>query len=251
MAVPVRVTSAMGSRRPAVAGQSRARTRICRPVITTPSPPGRLASGSSRRLASCRDWLASSVQPATSTLPDHRRAWPGCPRSSCRDPIEMPGARPPGTRPGCNQRGDILPADIAGEEFPPPVRGTRRANRGAGGRAIQSAAGSGPPGQPRRTPARRLKARATNGGEPRTGQRGLPRAAGPGARSPGHGPGGQFPAHAPSPGAFPPRYRAGVPGQRPIRTRPAPAPDVTTSRESHHSGAHTPDRYGRLPTVAW
>ena len=84
---------------PTVAGQSRSRTRICMPVTTTPSPPSRLTSCSSRRLASCRDWFTSSVQPATSTLPDHRRAWPASPRSSCRHPIEMPSARPACTHP--------------------------------------------------------------------------------------------------------------------------------------------------------
>jgi len=99
MAVPVSVTSAMWSRRPTVAGQSRSRTRICMPVITTPSAPGRLTSCSSRCLASRRDWLTSSVQPATSTLPDPQRAWPARLRSSCRDPIEMPSARPAGTHP--------------------------------------------------------------------------------------------------------------------------------------------------------
>jgi len=99
MAVPVSVTSTMWSRRPAVAGQSRWRTRICMPVITTPSAPSRLTSSSSRRLASCRDWLTSSVQPATSTLPDPQRAWRAVARSSWRDPIEMPAASPAGTQP--------------------------------------------------------------------------------------------------------------------------------------------------------
>src|SRR6185437_15694172 len=43
--------------------------------------------------------FTSSVQPATSTLPHHQRAWPASPRSSCRHPIEMPTARPAGTHP--------------------------------------------------------------------------------------------------------------------------------------------------------
>src|ERR1700704_1167894 len=51
MAVPVSVTSAMWSRRPTAAGQSRVRTRICRPAITTPSAPSRLTSSSSQPLA--------------------------------------------------------------------------------------------------------------------------------------------------------------------------------------------------------
>src|SRR5205823_12575538 len=70
-----------------------------RPAITTPSAPSRLTSSSSRRLASCRDWFTSSVQPATSTLPDTQRAWRAVARSSCRDPIERPSASPTGTQP--------------------------------------------------------------------------------------------------------------------------------------------------------
>jgi hypothetical protein len=43
-------------------------------AITTPSAPSRLTSSSSWRLASCRDSLTSSVQPATSALPAVQRA---------------------------------------------------------------------------------------------------------------------------------------------------------------------------------
>src|SRR5271165_5820368 len=68
-------------------------------AMTTPSAPSRLTSLSSRRLASCRDSLTSSVQPVTSALADVHRAWRAVVRSSCRDPIEMPSASPAGTQP--------------------------------------------------------------------------------------------------------------------------------------------------------
>jgi hypothetical protein len=99
MAVPMSVTSTMWSRQPTVAGQSRSRTCICMSAITTPSAPSLLTSSSSRHLASCRDRLTSSVQPATSALPDPQRAWRAVVRSSCRAPMEMPSASPTGTQP--------------------------------------------------------------------------------------------------------------------------------------------------------
>ena len=99
MAVPTKVASTMWSRRPTCTGQSRSRTPISMLAITTPSAPSRPTSLSSWRLASCRDSLTSSVQPATSALPDPQRAWRAVLRSSCRDPIEMPSTRPAGTQP--------------------------------------------------------------------------------------------------------------------------------------------------------
>jgi len=99
MAVPVTVDSTMWSRRPTWTGQSRSRTRICMVAITTPSAPNRVTSLSSWRRASCRDSPTSSVQPATSVLPDQSRVWRVVFRSSWRDPIEMPSTSPAGTQP--------------------------------------------------------------------------------------------------------------------------------------------------------
>ena len=80
-------------------GQSRWRACISIVAITTPSAPSRLTSLSSWRRASSRDWLTSSVQPATSALPEPQRACRVVVRSSCRDPIEMPSTSPTGTQP--------------------------------------------------------------------------------------------------------------------------------------------------------
>ena len=95
----MRVASTMWSRRPTVTGQSRSRTRISIAAITTPSAPSRLTSLSSWCLESRRDSLTSSVQPATSALPDPQRVWREVVQSSCRDPIEMPSTSPAGTQP--------------------------------------------------------------------------------------------------------------------------------------------------------
>ena len=119
----------MWSRRPTAAGQSRWRTRIGIAAITTPSAPSRLTSLSSWRRASCRDWLTSSVQPATSALPEIQRAWRVVPRSSCRDPIEMPSASPTGTQPALISFAKSWPdtSEVKGADRPCPAPGARTA----------------------------------------------------------------------------------------------------------------------------
>ena len=144
MAVPMRVASTIWSRRPTCSGQSRWRTRICMAAMTTPSPPSRLTSLSSWSLASCRDWPTSSVQPATSALPDPQRAWRAVVRSSCRDPIEMPSDKPCRYPARDDQLGEILPGQVRGKGHRRPVRGARRADRGADGRELQPAEGKYP-----------------------------------------------------------------------------------------------------------
>src|SRR5213078_2552774 len=125
------------SQRPTLTGQSRSRTCICMVAITTPSAPSRLTSLSSWHLASCRDWVTSSVQPVTSTLPDPQRAWRAVVRSSCRDPMEIQDK--PGGYPALHdQLGEILPGHIGGKGCPLPVRGARRADRGADSRELQA-----------------------------------------------------------------------------------------------------------------
>ena len=99
MAVPTTAASTMWSWRPTCAGQSRSRTRRSMSAITTPSAPSRLTSPSSWCLASRRDSVTSSVQPATSVLPDRQRVWRAVGWSSCRDPIESPRTSPAGTQP--------------------------------------------------------------------------------------------------------------------------------------------------------
>ena len=127
MAVPTRVASTMWSRRPTCTGQSRWRTRICMAAMTTPSPPSRLTSLSSWSLASCRDWPTSSVQPATSALPDPQRAWRAVVRSSCRDPIEMPRTSPAGTQPVMISLAKSCPdkSEVKGTGGPCAVPGAR------------------------------------------------------------------------------------------------------------------------------
>ena len=138
-AVPMRVASTIWSRRPAVTGQSRSRTRICIVAITTPSAPSRLTSRSSWRLASCRDWLTSSVQPATSALPEPQRAWRAVTRSSCRDPIEMPSTSPAGTQPVMISLAKSCPDSSA-------VKGTGGPCAAPGARtAVPRAVNCGPP----------------------------------------------------------------------------------------------------------
>jgi hypothetical protein len=129
----------MWSQRPTVTGQSRARARICMPAITTPSAPSRLTSSSSRRLASCRVWFTSAVQPATSALPDHGRACRVVVRSSCRDLIAMPSASPAGTQPAMISRAKSWP-DTA------EVKGTRSSAAAPAARtAVPTAVNSSPP----------------------------------------------------------------------------------------------------------
>ena len=84
-----------------------------------------------------------------------------------------------------------------------------------------------------------LKAHAADGGECLTGQRGLPRAAGPGTRSPGHSTGGQVLAHAPSLGPLLPRYPDRAFWAAPIRDQASPGIDITTLRESPQSVTQT------------
>src|ERR1022692_248821 len=87
-------------------------------AITTPSAPSRVRSPSSSPLASCLDSLTSSVQPATSVLPDPQRVWRAVSRSSCRDPIEMPSTSPAGTQPVITSLAKSCPDK-------PQVKGTR------------------------------------------------------------------------------------------------------------------------------
>jgi hypothetical protein len=58
-----------------VGDNARSRTRIRIVAITTRPAPNRMTSLPTWRLASCRDWLTSSVQPTTSALPEPQRAW--------------------------------------------------------------------------------------------------------------------------------------------------------------------------------
>ena len=129
----------MWSRRPTVSGQSRSRTRISIVAITTPSAPSRPTSLSSWRRASCRDWLTSSVQPATSALPEPQRAWRSVFRSSCRDAIEMPSTSPAGTQPAMISLAKSCP-DTS------PVKGTGCPCAAPGARtAVPRAVNCGPP----------------------------------------------------------------------------------------------------------
>ncbi|HEX6450844.1 MAG TPA: hypothetical protein VF060_15450 [Trebonia sp.] len=139
MAVPVSVTSTMWSWRPTATGQSRTRVRICMPAITTPSAPSRLTSSSSRRLASCRVWFTSAVQPAISVLPDHGRACRVVVRSSCRDPIAMPSVSPAGTQPAMTSRAKSCPdtAEVKGTRGPAVAPAART--------AVPTAVNSSPP----------------------------------------------------------------------------------------------------------
>src|SRR6204780_182872 len=71
-----------------------------------------------------------------------------------RGPVVVPGAdrdaqREPRRDPARHdQLGEILPGQIRGERLAPPVRGTRRAYRGADGGEFQPAQRKRPPGQP-------------------------------------------------------------------------------------------------------
>jgi hypothetical protein len=139
MAVPTRVASTMWSRRPKVTGQFRWLTRSCMAAITTPSAPSRWTSLSSWSLASRRDSLTSSVQPATSALPDPQRAWRAVARSSCQDPIDMPSASPAGTQPVVISLAKSCPDRSE-------VNGSRRPYAAPGARtAVPMAVNSSPP----------------------------------------------------------------------------------------------------------
>ena len=123
------------------------------------SPPSRLTSCSSRA------WrCAATGSPAPSTRPPRRCRTTSAPgrrarghRAATRSRCRAQGRHPPRR----NQLGEILPGDFAGEKRPLPVRGTRRANRGAGGREIRPLRGSAPRDSrtppPRARPARRTR----------------------------------------------------------------------------------------------
>ena len=148
MAVPMRCSSTMWSRRPTCTGQSRSRTCICMAAITMPSAPSRSTSLSSWRLASCRDSLTSSVQPATSALPDPQRVCRAVFRSSCRDPDREAQHEPCGYPAPHDQLGEILPGQVTGKGHPWPECRARCAYRGADSLELQPPEGKRPPGQP-------------------------------------------------------------------------------------------------------
>jgi hypothetical protein len=156
MAVPVTVDSTMWSRRPTWLGQSRSVTRSCMVAITTPSAPNRPTSLSSWRRASCRDSPTSSVQPATSALPAHRRVWRAVSRSSWRDPIEMPSTSPAGTQPApislaksCPDRSQVKgtggPGAAPGARTAVPMAWNRAPPRGNGPRDSRTPTTPWPP----------------------------------------------------------------------------------------------------------
>ena len=214
------VASTMWSRRPTAAGQSCSRTRICMPAITTPSAPRRLTSPSSARLASCRDPLTSSVQPATSMLPDHWRVWRAMVRSSCRDPIEMPSASPAGTQPALTSLAKSCPdrPEVKGAPCPCPAPGART--------AVPMAVNSSPP-------SRKTSAAA---GRPPRRARPARRTRRPSGRWPYAGPG----TWPPPAGRTIPDRPALIPGSRAARA--APRRMIPAFRDSRTRGRRRPRR---------
>ena len=236
--------------RPTVTGQSRSRTRICIVAITTPSAPSRLTSHSSWRLASCRDWLTSSVQPATSALPEPQRAWRAVVRSSCRDPIEMPSTSPAGTQPVIISLAKSCPdtSQVKGTGGPCAAPGART--------AVPRAVNCGPPrgNDPRdsrtpTTPARQARRTRWSSGRRPCAAPG-PWSARAGRTTPSR------PARTPgSPGGQPVAGRPVAPGQLypladPARRRPRRTPGRRV-RSPRCGWRRTPPRSARTPTCRW